>query len=206
VSAITTAPTAAPCAEASLAKVMTLPDGTTVVVRPICAADSERLRRMFHRLSPTTVYRRFFSPIVRPRESVLHHLAAVDHDRREAVVALDGDEIVGVARYDGAGEPGHAEIAITVEDAWQHRGLGTLLLRRLTKLALEHGYDHFFASMLADNRPAMSMLQHMAPGSPVSLDSGAYEASIDLRRPVVPAASDAHGRGPVGQAVHEAQA
>jgi RimJ/RimL family protein N-acetyltransferase len=202
--------TTLPCTEARDAKVMTLPDGTTVVVRPICAADAGRLRRMFHRLSPATVYRRFFSPIVRPRESMLHHLASVDHDHREAVVALDGDEIVGVARYDGAGEPGRAEIAVTVEDAWQHRGLGTLLLRRLTKLALAHGYEHFFASMLADNRPALAMLQHMAPGSRVSLDSGSYEATIDLRRPPVPVAppvaSGARHRGSVGEAVHEAQA
>jgi GNAT superfamily N-acetyltransferase len=199
-----------PCTEARAAKVMTLPDGTSVVVRPICADDAARLRRMFHRLSPTTVYRRFFSPIVRPRESVLHHLATVDHDRREAVVALDGDEIVGVARYDASGVAGQAEIAVTVEDAWQHRGLGTLLLRRLTKLARQHGYDHFFASMLADNRPAMAMLQHMAPGSRVALDSGAYEATIDLRPRAAAAATTSTagsgGRGPVGQAVHEPQA
>jgi GNAT superfamily N-acetyltransferase len=177
-----------------------LPDGTLVVVRPICAADAERLRRMFGRLSPTTVYRRFFSPIVRPSESVLHHLAAVDHDRREALVALDGDEIIGVARYDGTSEPDRAEIAVTVEDAWQHRGLGSVLLRMLRKRALEHGYDRFFASMLADNRPALSMLHHLAPEARVSLDAGAYEATINLTRP------SATQRGAVGQPVHETQA
>jgi RimJ/RimL family protein N-acetyltransferase len=193
------------CDEAGLAKEMRLPDGTVVTVRPICAQDAERLRRMFHRLSPATVYRRFFSPVPRPREAVLRHLATVDHDRREALVALDGDEIVGVARYDATHERGHAEIAITVEDAWQHRGLGTLLLRRLTKRALEHGYDHFDASMLADNRPALGLLHHLAPGSAVALDSGAYETSIDLRR-TVPASGSARRRGTVGEAVHEPQA
>jgi GNAT superfamily N-acetyltransferase len=165
-------------------KLVQLADGATVVVRPIAEDDAERLRRMFFRLSPTTVYRRFFSPIVRPRESVLHHLTAVDHDHREALVALDGDEVVGVARYDSTKTPHEAEIAVTVEDAWQHRGLGSVLLRMLTKRAVAHGYDHFFASMLADNRPALSLLHHLAPGSEVSLDSGAYEATIDLTRPV----------------------
>jgi GNAT superfamily N-acetyltransferase len=191
------------CTEALTSKVMRLPDGTNVVVRQICAADADRLRRLFDRLSPLTVYRRFFSPVTRPRQSMLRHLATVDHDRREAIVALDGDEIIGVARYDATAE-GNAEIAVTVEDAWQHRGLGTLLLRRLTKFAKAHGYDHFSASMLADNRPALSLLHQLAPEARVALDSGSYEARIDLRRPVIPVSADANG--PVGQAVHEAQA
>ncbi|MEA2660089.1 MAG: hypothetical protein QOF64_2824 [Candidatus Binatota bacterium] len=184
-------------------KIVVLPDGTRLVVRPISEPDAERLRRMFHRLSPTTVYRRFFSPIVRPRDSVLHHLATVDHDRREALVALDGDEIVAVARYDGTKTPHHAEIAVTVEDAWQHRGLGSLLLAMLTKRAREHGYDHFFASMLADNRPALSMLHHLAPEARVSLDGGAYEATINLTRPQSDRSTLPSGA--VGQPVYEAQ-
>jgi GNAT superfamily N-acetyltransferase len=191
------------CSETLAAKIMRLPDGTYVVVRQICAADADRLRRMFDRLSPLTVYRRFFSPITRPRQSMLQHLATVDHDRREAIVALVGDEIVGVARYDATAD-GNAELAVTVEDAWQHRGLGRLLVRRLTKLALSHGYDHFSASMLADNRPALSLMHQLAPEARVALDSGSYEATIDLRTPAVRPSVGV--RGPVGQAVHEAQA
>jgi len=189
-----------------------LPDGAMVFVRPIRANDTERLRRMFDRLSPTTVYRRFFSPIVEPRPSMLQHLATVDHDRREALVALHGDEIVGVARYDGTRRPGEAEIAVTVEDAWQHRGLGTLLLHELTKRAVAHGYDHFNASMLAENRPAMSMLRRLAPDARVALDGGSYEATIDLTRRARSArkardgAASAGPRRPVGQAIDEAQA
>jgi GNAT superfamily N-acetyltransferase len=188
-----------------------LHDGVMVFVRPIRANDTQRLRRMFDRLSPTTVYRRFFSPIVEPQPSMLRHLATVDHERREALVALDGDEIVGVARYDSTRRPGEAEIAVTVEDAWQHRGVGTLLLRELTKCAVAHGYDHFNASMLADNRPAMSMLRRLAPEARVALDGGSYEATIDLRREPRAARNgsapaSARPRRPVGQAVDEAQA
>ncbi|MDQ1521175.1 MAG: hypothetical protein QOI55_2248 [Actinomycetota bacterium] len=185
------------CDEERVAKTMYLADGTAVVVRPICEADTERLSRMFDRLSPTTVYRRFFSPITRPRQSVLHHLATVDHDRREALVALDGDEIVGVARYDTGRTGDQAEIAITVEDAWQRRGLGSLLLRRLTKRARERGLEQFFASMLPDNRPALSLLHHLVPEARVALDGGTYEATVDL--------TSATQRGAVRQAVHEAQ-
>ena len=61
-------------------------------------------------------------------------LTSVDHGRRDALVALDGDEIVAVARYDGTRRTANtAEIAVTVEDAWQHQGVGRRLTRRLAR-------------------------------------------------------------------------
>ncbi len=111
-------------------------DDTELTIRPITIADAERLARLFGRLSPSSVHFRFFSPIARPPRGALLRLADVDHARRDALVALDGDEIVAVARYDGRlnddrSPAGQAEIAITVEDAWQHRGLGKRLAKRL---------------------------------------------------------------------------
>src|SRR3954447_6766162 len=101
-------------------------DGRHLTLRPIRDDDADRLRRLFFRLSPETVYLRFFQPVRNPSDKLLHHLAEVDHDRRQAIVALDGDEIVGVARYDRADDAQHAEVAILVEDAWQGNGLGTM--------------------------------------------------------------------------------
>src|SRR5438105_3255481 len=109
-------------------------DGIGLHIRPIRITDVERLARMFLRLSPQSVYFRFFSPIPRLSQSALIRLADVDHCRRDALVALDDDEIVAVARYDelpGA-DPSvarDAEIAVTVEDVWQHRGVGRQLSR-----------------------------------------------------------------------------
>ena len=94
----------------------------SLTVREITIADIERLRRMFNRLSPDSVYRRFFSPIQEPSRTALLWLTSVDHGSRDALVALDGDEIVAVARYDGKPDRNTAEIAVTVEDAWQRRG------------------------------------------------------------------------------------
>ena len=112
---------------------ITLDDGAVLTVRPIAPDDVDRLGRMFERLSPTTIYRRFFSPIHEASPRMLMRLTNVDHDRREALVALDGDEIVAVARYDGQAGAIEAEIAVTVEDAWQHRGVGKRLARRLAR-------------------------------------------------------------------------
>ena len=143
-----------------------LPDeGRTLTQRPIRPDDVERLERMFARLSPQTVYRRFLTPIPRLRPWALRHLAQVDHLDREAIVALHGDEIVGVAHYDRprVGDGTTAEVAILVEDAWQHQGVARWLLGTLGKLARQRGIDHLTATVLADNVPALRLARTLNP-------------------------------------------
>jgi RimJ/RimL family protein N-acetyltransferase len=157
-------------------------DDMTLEVRPIELDDVERLSRLFDRLSPTSVYHRFFSPIHKPPRSALLWLASVDHQRREALVALDGDEIVAVARYDGRPGTGQAEVALTVEDAWQHRGVGKRLARRLAAQAVDHGYDHFVASVLPDNHAALGLIRKLSQEASVSFEDGGYMATMPLAR------------------------
>ncbi len=155
-------------------------DGTPLTVREIRLDDVERLARLFTRLSPESVHFRFFSPLRRPPRAALLRLADVDHDRRDALVALDGDEIVAVARYDGKpGEPS-AEIALTVEDAWQHRGVGQRLARRLAARAQSHGYEAFVATMLPDNHAALGLVRKLVPDAAVRWEDGGYNAYLPL--------------------------
>lgn len=153
---------------------------TELTIRPITLGDVERLARLFSRLSPTSVHFRFFSPIVRPPRSALLRLADVDHQRRDALVALDGDEIVAVARYDGRPDTNEAEIAMTVEDAWQHRGVGKRLARRLAGLAGDRGYVMFVATMLPDNRAALGLVRKLVPDATVRWAGGECEAALPL--------------------------
>jgi GNAT superfamily N-acetyltransferase len=161
---------------------ITLVDGAVLTVRPIETDDVDRLGRMFGRLSPTTIYRRFFSPLHEASPRMLMRLAHVDHDRREALVALDGDEIVAVARYDGQIGASEAEIAVTVEDAWQHRGVGKRLGRRLAAVALDHGFERFIATMLPDNREAIGLLHRLSADASVRFSDGNYSAVAPLSR------------------------
>ncbi len=157
-------------------------DGTTLTVRPIAITDVAGLERLFTQLSPRSVHYRFFSPITRPPQAALLRLADVDHARRDALVALDGDEIVGVARYDAKPGATEAEIALTVVDAWQHRGLGSLLARRLGMVAKARGYERFVATMLPDNRAALALLRKVSPDATVQFAGGEYAASVPLTR------------------------
>jgi RimJ/RimL family protein N-acetyltransferase len=134
------------------------PDLHSVTQRPIRPDDAERLGRLIERLSPRSRYRRFFSPVHTPPRAMLHRLAIVDHDRREAIVAVHGDELVGVASYEGdRDDPTSAEVAVLVDDAWQRLGIARFLLDRLAREARRHRIEQFTASVLADNVPAVAL-------------------------------------------------
>jgi GNAT superfamily N-acetyltransferase len=179
----------APELDPGIVRPIVLRDGAELEVRPIDAGDVGRLRRLFDRLSPTSVYFRFFAPIRRPRPGALEHLASVDHDRREALVAVVDDEIVAVARYDSGAGADEAELAITVEDAWQRRGLGVRLSRRLAELARTRGYIAFTASVLGENRGALALMRAITPNVDVRFRSGQYDVYVPLR-----AATEARSR------------
>jgi GNAT superfamily N-acetyltransferase len=154
---------------------MVLRDGREVLVRPLERDDRERLRRLFYRLSPLSVYRRFLSPLPEPREEGLTRLLDVDHREREALAALDGDEFVGVARYGRPGGAGPADLAVVVADDWQRSGLGRLLLEQLAELAGGRGISSFEATVLGDNRPALDLIRRVFPGSAARWQAGMAE-------------------------------
>jgi len=152
----------------------------SLTVREITIDDTERLGRMFTRLSPDSVYHRFFSPIHQPSRTALLWLTSVDHSRREALVALDGDEIVAVARYDGQAGKTSAEIAVTVEDSWQRLGIGRRLTKRLARRAIDRGIESFEAVVQPDNRAALGLLRNLSPDAALRFDGGEYAASMPL--------------------------
>ena len=95
-------------------------------------------------------------------ERELDFLVGVDHHSHEALLAIDPSTGRGVAvvRYvEVPGEPGVAEIAATVIDDWQGRGLGPALLAQLTARAHEEGYSTLRASALATNHRSIAMLR-----------------------------------------------
>ncbi len=110
-----------------------LRDGTRVLLRPIRPDDAPRLQALHARLSPQSVYLRWLSahPVLTDEEAA--NLSQLDYRDRMAYVAIlpeaSPDEIMGVARYAAIPSegPGVAEAAVAVADAYQQRGLGTLL-------------------------------------------------------------------------------
>ncbi|WP_073482640.1 bifunctional acetate--CoA ligase family protein/GNAT family N-acetyltransferase [Streptoalloteichus hindustanus] len=128
-----------------------LSDGGTAHVRPITPDDAERLVAFHGRLSERTRYLRYFGPYPRMPQRDVRRFTTVDHRDRVALVALLGDEIVAVGRFDRLGGGDSAEVAFVVEDTHQGRGLGSILLEHLAAAARERGLGRFVAEVLAEN-------------------------------------------------------
>jgi RimJ/RimL family protein N-acetyltransferase len=88
---------------------------------------------------------------------------------------------VGIARYiRQPGDPQTAEIAVTVVDGWQGRGVGTELIRRLSRRAWRAGVRRFTAVATADNVAAVRLLRTLGARA-VRRGAGAVEYEITLK-------------------------
>ena len=137
-----------------------LADGTTVDIEPMRASDVDRLDQFHHTLSGETIRLRFFGVHPALSDQELHRFTHVDHVDREALVAVHDGEIVGVARFDRLRDGGdEAEVAFVVADAWQGRGLGTVLFERLAARARQLGVRRFVADTLFLNRRMLAVFR-----------------------------------------------
>src|SRR3954465_3187469 len=168
-----------------IARTQEAPMDIAVATRPVQDDDLGRFLRLWPRLSPETRYRRFHAPVHRLPMEFVHRLVEVDHADREAVVAVVGGEVVGVARYDRSPtDPTEAEFAVVVEDDWQNAGPGRQLLTELPRLAAERGVRVLTATVQADNDRMVWLIRRLLPGARFTVDNGVY----DIRGPVEPAA------------------
>jgi RimJ/RimL family protein N-acetyltransferase len=141
---------------------LTLPDGTTLVVRPLEARDRDALEAAIMRLSDTSRLLRFAAPKPRMTKADMDLLLDVDHHAREALLAVDPDtgDGIAVARYAAVRDmPGVAELAVTVADEWQGRGLGGALTRLVIDRARDEGFARMHALTMGENLRAQRMLR-----------------------------------------------
>jgi GNAT superfamily N-acetyltransferase len=137
-------------------------DGTEVRLRPLRRGERDLVARFFEGLSEESRRRRFLQPMPRLPEAMLRHLVEVDGRRHVALVAEVGGETAGIARFVAlAREPGAAEVAVTVTDRFQGRGIGRLLLEALGRVAPQAGVGAFVFLVDPGNRPVLRVLRAM---------------------------------------------
>ena len=146
-----------------------LPDGMRLRTRPISPQDRRRHWRFLCSLSLQTRYQRLMSARgLLPGE--LRRMVEIDYLREMALVAvadIDGEErILAVARYvrdadERVGLAPAAEFAIVVADAWQRRGIGSLILQRLRRIASDAGVRQLAGLTLATNRQMISLARRL---------------------------------------------
>jgi len=142
-----------------------LKNGTSVVFRLIKLLDKEWLRTGYSALSFRSQFYRFISPPRQLSEKDLKYLTEVDNKNHVAVVAFalkdSHKSAVGVARYVKLADcPDSAEFAITVADAYQGMGVGTVFFRLLAEHALGNSVRNLIGYVLGENLAMLKILEH----------------------------------------------
>jgi GNAT superfamily N-acetyltransferase len=161
-----------------------LRDGSTLTIRPVRADDAGELGRFFADLSLESRVLRFFAAVVNA-DSSIQRMVNVNYTSSYGLVAVAGapSRVVGHAMYVEFA-PRKAELALAVADAYQGRGVGTILLGQLAEAAAASGYDVLEAVVLPENHRMLQMLRES--GFPVHARSEPGEVRADLLTKIGP--------------------
>ncbi len=163
---------------------VTLKDETEVFVRPICPDDEPMMKEMFYSFSERTRYLRFHGPMKALPHNRLQVFCNVDYSEEMALISIVGEpgeeEVVAVGRYLHDAADNSAEVAFTVRDDWQGKGLGTCLFDHLVAIGRERGIEKFIAEVLPENIPMLNVFHHSNCHVTTTTESGVVHVTIVL--------------------------
>ncbi|MFI1093509.1 GNAT family N-acetyltransferase [Streptomyces sp. NPDC020917] len=137
--------------------VVTLPEGNEITVRRAGPEDRAAALAMHERCSPATLAMRYHGPAA-DADRYLTHLLGPRFGRSLAVETASGRLVaLGHLLWDGE----ENEVALLVEDAWQRRGIGAALLRRLVELAAEAGRESVYAVTTSGNTGMVAAMREL---------------------------------------------
>ncbi len=140
-----------------------LKNGVTLLLRPIRQDDTEREHAFVAKLSPASRYSRFQYPLSALSPEMMARFTQLDYDREMALLALvpGTQEIVGVVRYFPNPDRASVEFACVVADAWQGRGVGSLLMSALIDCAQTAGYASMDGAVLSTNIGMLALAERL---------------------------------------------
>jgi RimJ/RimL family protein N-acetyltransferase len=164
---------------------VTLRDGTSVLLRVAQPADHEAMQRFFHDLSPQSRWWRFFSASDPDDRLIRKFCDSADPHRQVTIMAFKADdpaEPIALASYVRVASD-VAEAAFTVEDAFQGKGLGTVLLNRIAELAAANGFHRLESVVLRDNLAMLDVLRHSGFEMQSPAAAGNISMQLSVRLP-----------------------
>ncbi len=157
------------------------------LIRPIKITDERALQNLFYCLSTHDKFQRFLMHVAALHHKQAQDLVKVDYRESMALVveALGGkqDEIVAVAHIaheDSTAATKLCEFAAMVDPAWQNRGIGTHLLRRMTTVGRDLGYNRMRAYIWEDNVQMLKAFENLGRGMTQELECHVYKLGMDI--------------------------
>ena len=146
------------------------------MIRPIKPTDEVLLQKYFYALSEETVFNRYFRPLKAMSHVTAQGLVNPDYDKDMTLVITTGpigrEKIVALGRYYRDQEGGLAEVAVTVHDDYQGKGLGGMLQRHLAKYARRKGVEGFWALLFGTNQAMYRLFAQMGPYTKKEIEPG----------------------------------
>jgi GNAT superfamily N-acetyltransferase len=158
-----------------------------VTVRAAGANDGPKIRRAFLNLERDTVYTRFFGYKADVSDAELGRITGADFERAVALLVTIGEDevVIGGASYFVSGSVAAAgpiaELAFTVEEDFQSRGIGSLLMRHIIAIARVKGLDRLEADVLSRNRPMLNVFRRCGLPMAVRHEGDVIHVILSLR-------------------------
>ena len=170
-----------------LITVKTLKNGAPVLLRPVRISDEDILREFFCSLSDQSIKRRFMNQRLDMPHERLKNFVVIDYTGEMVVLAVQEKEdevetVIGLCEYRINPSLNYADVAFAVRDDHQGTGVGSLLLKYLTHIAVTRGINGFTADVLVGNTPMMRLFEKMNADMHKQLCDGAYELRMTFRR------------------------
>ncbi|MBN1481794.1 GNAT family N-acetyltransferase [candidate division KSB1 bacterium] len=162
----------------------TLRDGTEIFFRPVKPTDESAISEMLYSLSEESVRKRYMTRTVAFPHKDVQQLANVDYQNTLAIVgvvpSVNGEEIVAIGEYFLEPRQGDAEVAFLVQDEWQKKGMGTLLIKFLSETARKREVKSFHAKVLPQNKAMLSVFYNSGYNITTEFDGEVYDLRYDL--------------------------
>jgi acyl-CoA hydrolase/GNAT superfamily N-acetyltransferase len=159
-----------------------LGSGAAICIRPIRLSDEDALQDLFYKLSADSAYQRYHGHLPPPSHKEMLALLDIDNDRSVGLLAAvqgeAGEELIGMASYDVDLATGLGDVSVLVTDAWQGRGVGTELFRRLADVARTRGVVGFEADVLSDNGRMLAIFNKSGLVVQSVLEQGTYRVTM----------------------------
>ena len=167
-----------------LTTTMYLDDGTKLKFRPIHPTDTSRMRDLFYKLSKGTVYYRFGWNMKQIQQKQILDFVFVDHRKEIGIVGTiprgAEEEILAFGGYYLDEKTNRAEIALVVQDDWQNRGIGSFMIKYLSRIAKKDGIRGFTAEVITTNKTMQAVMHKLDGKIESALGGNIYSMRTDF--------------------------
>jgi acyl-CoA hydrolase/GNAT superfamily N-acetyltransferase len=140
-------------------------DSELITIRPAKPVDERRIQEHFYTQDKDDIYSRFFQARTRFVRDDVESMFQIDYVKNLTLLAVVGEfgfgKVVAVGEYLIDPAKNIAEIAFSVSKEWQGKGLGKIIMKKLSEAARENGISGLMAYTLPRNQGMIQLFKSL---------------------------------------------